>query len=165
MTKLSSAQENLLLATRCFGRGTPFPHRLMQNLLIKLDNTLYQAVINDLLKQKIITKEGKFAFSLTPHGLRLRPAGVVPSAIWDAAVAVMKPTVAQTIDADERFSVDLLAIHTVALANILRTKIPPLYMELLGLCVICHDYLGHIDEVEVYQRRLQVALDDWHSKK
>lgn len=165
VNSLSPAQEKLLLATRCFGRGTPFPHRLMQNVLAEVDDTSYQQVIADLFKRKLIRKEGRLAFSLTSEGLRVRGSDVVPAPIWDAVIAVMKLTIAQTIDADERSSIDLLTIHAAALANVFSSKIPYLYIELLGLCIICLEHLGRVDDAEIYKRKLQAALDDWHSKQ
>ncbi len=158
---LLPSEETLLLATRCFGRGTPFPHALMKKILDKINNTPYEQIVADLLKKKLIRKEGRLAFSLTYEGLHMRGfiALPVPMSIWDAALTVTKDVVIETIALKEWESVDLLVIHTAAIANVFYTKMPHLYLELMSLSVFCLEQLGRSDDAEVRKRQIKEVID------
>lgn len=162
--RLPPAQEILLLTTRCFGRSTPFPHRLMEKVLSKVDDTPYKQIIAGLLKQKLIRKEGKLAFNLTSDGLHVRglSPSPVPTSIWDAALTVIKDVVIETIAHKEWESVDLLVIHTAAIANAFSSRIPRLYLELMSLSVFCLEQLGRSDDAELRKHQMQRVIDSLH---
>jgi len=162
---LLPSEETLLLATRCFGRGTPFPHALMKKILDKIDNTPYEQIIAGLLKKKLISRESGLAFSLTYEGIHRRGflAVPVPMPIWDAALAVTKDVVIDTIASKEWESVDLLVIHTAAIDNVFYSKMPRLYLELMSLSVFCLEHLGRSDDAELRKHQMQGVIDSLKS--
>src|SRR5690349_9319155 len=114
-SELEPPISTILLATRCFGRATPFPHRLMRHLFIEEERGKYDAIIQEMLKKKLIRREGKHAFEVTNEGYDWLAYRKVPWPIWDSAVNAALLTIGQGLNEQDTEFLHLMGIHARAL--------------------------------------------------
>jgi hypothetical protein len=157
---LPGTSANLLLATRCFGRATAFPHVLMQRVLAALTDISYADVLQDLYSRQLIVAEGKGAFDISRQGWDWLGYRQVPSPIWLAAIKALVETVPASREADDHETLDLLVIHAAALANAFYDRDKQIYLHLMGLSVECLIHLGRLDEAQHRLDRLQSLADE-----
>lgn len=161
---LPPPQADLLLATRCFGRATPFPDVLFAMVLHKLEEpTPYAEVKADMLRRKLVLRAGRGAVDLAPAGKDwLRFAPQTPTPIWQAAVEAALLAVGLSIEAKDRDALDLLEIHTAGLANSFYSRFPEQYVQLMGLSMLCLRELGRDEEAARRWADIQAVLNRIH---
>jgi|SaaInlStandDraft_4_1057021.scaffolds.fasta_scaffold132808_1 hypothetical protein len=106
---ISPQMETLLLATRCFGRATAFPHTLMQHFCT--DKAEYDDTINRLMERQMISAAGTVAFDITEKGYDWLAYRKVPPDVWLHGLQALPAAVESCLSADDRESLELLQIH------------------------------------------------------
>ena len=145
-SQLQPPLSTILLATRCFGRATPFPHRLIRRVLTVEEREHYEDAVAELLKKKLIRRQGKHAFEVTSYGYDWLSYRKVPALVWQAAVDAVLFAVGQAVDEHDTACLQLMAVHSRALANIFLSRYPALWFTLTGAAVICLQESGDIDD-------------------
>lgn len=158
--QLPGTSANLLLATRCFGRATAFPHVLMRRVLATLTDISYDEVLQDLYSRQLIVPEGKEAFDISKQGWDWLGYQQIPSPVWLAAMKALVETVPVSRAADDHETLDLLVIHAAALANTFYDRDKQIYLHLMGLSVECLIHLGRLGEAQHRLDQLQSLADE-----
>ena len=158
--QLPTASANLLLATRCFGRVTAFPHVLMRRVLATFAETSYDEVIQDLSSRQFIVAEGKEVFDISRQGWDWLGYKKVPTSIWLGAVKALVETVPASRATGDHTILDLMVIHAAALANTFYQRDKQIYLHLMGLSVECLIDLGRLDEAQHQLDMLQSLAEE-----
>jgi hypothetical protein len=155
---ISPQMETLLLATRCFGRATAFPHTLMQHF--GTDKAEYDDTIAKLTERQMISAASAVAFDVTRQGYDWLAYRKVPPDVWLHGLRALLAAVETSIAADDRESLELLQIHSAGLANTFYSRDKKIWLQLMSFRVICLRYLGEHGQVEDVLHHMQPVMDE-----
>lgn len=158
--ELPDNSANLLLATRCLGRATAFPHELMRRVLAALSDISYDEVIQDLYSRKMIVAEGKGAFNISNEGWDWLGYRKIPSSVWLAALKGLVETIPAVRTANDHEILDLMVIHAAALANTFYDRDKKIYLHVMSLSVECLIQLGRLHEAQHRLKQLQKQAEE-----